>query len=102
MQRNLHSNPVYFDRVKGIFRVCFPFAERPKQSSQSPGAGGGNDDPKLRFYLNPVDEWCTNINYYLDSFETGIVPIFLVLALICLFRAKVLAVPTMFFSRFKT
>jgi hypothetical protein len=30
LKQNLKSNPVYFDRVKGIFRVCFPFTEKPK------------------------------------------------------------------------
>ena len=41
----------YFDRVEGIFRVCFPMAEKPARI---------NDD----IYLSPVvQEWCSNIDY---------------------------------------
>jgi len=41
----------YFDRVEGIFRVCFPMAEKPQRM---------NDD----IYLSPVvQEWCANIDY---------------------------------------
>jgi hypothetical protein len=75
LRRNLKSHALYFDRVKGIFRVCFPYAEKPKPSWD----GDQSENAKLVLYLNPVEEWCTNINYYLDSFETGIIPIFLVI-----------------------
>ena len=42
----------YFDRVEGIFRVCFPMAEKPKRV---------NDD----IYLSPLQEWCANIDYFM-------------------------------------
>jgi hypothetical protein len=80
-ERNLESSTLYFDRVKGIFRICFPYSDRPK-----PVAGGGHLKEQVVLYLNPIEEWCTNINYFLD-FEKGIVPVFLVrrfYMLICL------------------
>ena len=43
----------YFDRVEGIFRVCFPMAEKPVPTNNS-------------IYLSPVvQEWCSNIDYEL-------------------------------------
>ena len=48
----------YFDRVEGIFRVCFPMVEKPLRV---------NDD----IYLSPMQEWCANLDYYFKLLETG-------------------------------
>ncbi len=77
LKRNLKSNALYFDRVKGIFRVCFPYADKPKPSWDKNPEDKGHHE-QLVLYLNPIEEWCTNINYYLDTFEMGIVPPYLV------------------------
>ena len=45
----------YFDRVEGMFRVCFPMGEKPRK----------RDDHSL-LYLNTLQEWCTNIDYYME------------------------------------
>lgn len=49
----------YFDRVQGMFRVCFPHEEKP---------------PYDNLYLNPVEEWCANIDYYVKLLEYGLLP----------------------------
>lgn len=77
LKRNLKSNALYFDRVKGIFRVCFPYADKPKPSWDKKSEDKGHHE-QLVLYLNPIEEWCTNVNYYLDTFEMGIVPPYLV------------------------
>eukprot|EP00093_Oithona_nana_P000767 00767.XXX_1370_261_1 [CDS] Oithona nana genome sequencing. len=45
----------YFDRVEGMFRVCFPMEEKPRQR-----------DDHVYLYLNTLQEWCTNIDYYME------------------------------------
>lgn len=50
------SNPLYFTRTKGLFRVCFPTAERPPQN-------------KVALYLSPVETYCMNIDYYIPDDE---------------------------------
>lgn len=56
----MEINPDYFDRVRGLFRVCFPsHKDRPKA---------------VRLYLNPVELWCYNIDYYMNILEHGLVP----------------------------
>lgn len=62
MEQRLDEDFRYFDRVRGIFRVCFPHADKP-------GSKGHSD-----LYLNPVDEWCTNIEYHMKLLEQGLVP----------------------------
>ena len=49
----------YFDRVQGIFRVCFPYKDKP---------------PTSNLYLNPVEEWCANIDYYVRLLDYGFLP----------------------------
>ena len=46
----------YFDRVEGMFRVCFPMEEKPRK----------RDDVSY-LYLNTLQEWCTNIDYYMED-----------------------------------
>ena len=58
----------YFDRVRGIFRICFPHGEKPQVRDY--GAAPRSRSPRL--YLNPIDEWCTNIDYYMQIL--GILP----------------------------
>jgi hypothetical protein len=48
----------YFDRVEGLYRMCFPMVEKPKMAS---------------LYLNPVDEWCTSINFT-PLYENDFIP----------------------------
>ena len=45
----------YFDRVEGMFRVCFPMEEKPRKR-----------DDHVYLYLNTLQEWCTNIDYYME------------------------------------
>jgi hypothetical protein len=47
----LQTNPLYFTRTKGLFRVCFP-QERPS---------------KVPLYLSPVETYCYNIDYYIPD-----------------------------------
>ena len=47
----LQSNPLYFTRTKGLFRVCFP-QERPT---------------KVPLYLSPVETYCYNIDYLIPD-----------------------------------
>ena len=44
-----NASSEFYDRVKGFFRVCYPHEERPDEGE--------------RMYLNPVEEWCTNVDY---------------------------------------
>ncbi|CAB4062612.1 unnamed protein product [Lepeophtheirus salmonis] len=60
INENIHSDLRYFDRVRGLFRVCFPFELRPKI------------DGKL--YLNPVEEWCTNVDYQMKIMDGPLLP----------------------------
>lgn len=55
-----YSDVRYFDRVEGLFRVCFPMKDKPPVDQT--------------IYLNPVDEWCTNIEYYMQLLENGLIP----------------------------
>lgn len=62
----------FFDRVRGIFRVCFPFKQRPEPVVLPSGSLRNKTEPsegfavaksawsRTKLYLNPVDEWCTN------------------------------------------
>jgi len=50
---DLESNPLYFTRTKGLFRVCFP-QSRPT---------------KVPLYLSPVETYCMNIDYYIPDEE---------------------------------
>jgi len=50
---DLESNPLYFTRTKGLFRVCFP-QMRPS---------------KVPLYLSPVETYCMNIDYYIPDEE---------------------------------
>lgn len=61
--QDLHNEPRYFDRVEGLFRVCFPMAEKPQRHDHD-------------IYLSPLmSEWCTNIEYYVHLImEDGLVP----------------------------
>lgn len=72
--KDMESNPLYFDRVKGIFRICFPFSEKPIPARSKASDGQIQQQPKLTLYLNPVDEWCTNVNYFVETFKNGISP----------------------------
>ncbi len=55
----------YFDRVEGLFRVCFPMAVKPRRSQEQ----------NTEIYLSPMHEWCSNIEYYMHLIaEDGIVP----------------------------
>ena len=56
-----HDDVRYFDRVEGLFRVCFPMKDKPPVDHHT-------------IYLNPVDEWCTNIEYYMQLLENGLIP----------------------------
>ena len=47
--------------MKGIFRVCFPHGEKPQATAKE---AQGTRHPRL--YLNPIDEWCTNVDYYMQ------------------------------------
>lgn len=49
----------FFDRVQGIFRVCFPHEEKPLDEN---------------LYLNPVEEWCFNNDYHVKLLEYGLLP----------------------------
>ena len=97
----LKSDIRYFDRVKGIFRVCFPNELKP-QPRMAPDdvppppinilikSGGQHEEndgqhlpltsttdrrlPNPSLYLNPVDEWCTNIDYYMQLIDQGLLP----------------------------
>ena len=51
----------YFDRVEGMFRVCFPMEEKPRKNREI-------DDS---IYLNPIQEWCTNIDYYMEQLDAS-------------------------------
>jgi len=51
---DLQSNPLYFTRTKGLFRVCFPTPDRPAQS-------------KVSLYLSPVETYCMNVDYYIPD-----------------------------------
>ena len=68
----LKNDPKYFDRVQGIFRTCFPYSDRPNWTTSN--AKIINDhrrkllDAQVFLYLNPIDEWCMNVNYYLSEF----------------------------------
>ena len=50
----------YFDRVEGMFRVCFPMEDKPYKANQNPN-----------IYLNAVQEWCTNIDYYMEHLDSS-------------------------------
>ena len=99
---SLKSDIRYFDRVRGIFRVCFPHDERPEprrvpQDVPPPplnilvhpeGDNQKDSDgtqlpltsttdrrlPNPSLYLNPIDEWCTNIDYYMQLLDLGLLP----------------------------
>ena len=68
MREGMRTETRYFDRVRGIFRICFPHGERP----QAPEESLRTRTPRL--YLNPVDEWCTNIDYYMQLLDHGFLP----------------------------
>ena len=99
----LKSDIRYFDRVRGIFRVCFPHEEKPeprmvhldvpapplniliktggKQEKDNDGqqhlpltSTTDRRLPNPSLYLNPVDEWCTNIDYYMQLIDLGLLP----------------------------
>ena len=99
----LKSDIRYFDRVRGVFRVCFPHETRPEPRWVSHDVPpppvnilirtGGNKEreegkeqqqpltattdrrlPNPSLYLNPVDEWCTNIDYYMQLIDLGLLP----------------------------
>jgi hypothetical protein len=53
------DDPRLMTRVRGLFRVCFPLLDQPV-----------SDD----MYLNPVEEWCTNVDYFLRLDEGGLLP----------------------------
>lgn len=63
-EQDFKTNLRYFDRVEGLFRICFPMAEKPQR----------NNDHDI--YLSPIlSEWCTNIEYYVHLImEDGLVP----------------------------
>ena len=46
--------------LQGIFRVCFPYERKPPIDG--------------RLYLNPVEEWCKNVDYYVKLLELPILP----------------------------
>ena len=57
---DLEKDHKYFDRVEGLFRVCFPMIEKPKKQQ---------DD---KIYLSPfLSEWCVNIEYFMEDFWAG-------------------------------
>jgi len=78
MREALKTDTRYFDRVRGIFRICFPHGDKPEPVvradsvvvKQRPLRAGTN--PSL--YLNPIDEWCTNIDYYMQVLDHGLLP----------------------------
>ena len=99
----LKSDIRYFDRVRGIFRVCFPHEEKPEPRMVPDNVpppplnilikSGGEVDKNYRngqklpltsttdrrlpnpsLYLNPVDEWCTNIDYNMQLIDSGLLP----------------------------
>ena len=97
----LKSDIRYFDRVRGIFRVCFPHEVKPEprrvpndvpppplniliQQETNKDVDNGNQQPLTSttdrrlpnpsLYLNPVDEWCTNIDYYMQLIDLGLLP----------------------------
>jgi hypothetical protein len=45
--------------IAGIFRVCFSHEEKPRLDS---------------LYLNPIEEWCFNQDYYVKLLEHGLLP----------------------------
>ena len=51
-----------YDRIQGIFRLCFPHELKP------PMVAG------QRLYLNPVEEWCANNDYYFNLLENKLLP----------------------------
>jgi hypothetical protein len=53
MKDKFDSDPVFFTRTRGLFRVCFPH-ERP-------------DQDKVKLYLSPVETYCTNVDYFIPD-----------------------------------
>ena len=52
----------YYDRVQGIFRVCFPHEDKP------------SSDGNAALYLSLIEEWCSNIDYYVRLVDSAILP----------------------------
>jgi len=53
----LQSNPIYYTRTEGLFRICFP-NDRPKGKAI-----------QTQLYLSPTETYCMNIDYYLSGDE---------------------------------
>jgi len=70
MREGMKTDTRYFDRVRGIFRICFPHGEKPQVRDY--GATPRSRSPRL--YLNPIDEWCTSIDYYMQILDHGLLP----------------------------
>ena len=93
----MKSDIRYFDRVRGVFRVCFPHKDKPeprmvsadvpppppsilvkpeewKEQSQPLTSTTDRRLPNPSLYLNPVDEWCTNIDYYMHLVTSEFLP----------------------------
>ncbi|CAL8123335.1 unnamed protein product [Orchesella dallaii] len=55
----LQSNPIYYSRTEGLFRICFP-NDRPKGKAI-----------QAQLYLSPTETYCMNIDYYLSGDENS-------------------------------
>jgi len=55
LPEDFDTNPIYFSRTKGLWRVCF-------------GAGGKPSLGSL-IYLSPVETYCMDIDYYVPDSE---------------------------------
>lgn len=79
MKEALTTDTRYFDRVRGMFRICFPNGDKPQPLVALDNQGQRPQQQPLkarnaRLYLNPIDEWCTNIDYYMQVLDHGLLP----------------------------